>query len=329
MPNRRPSIQAALRTNRELGKLFARLGTAEHPRGKVLVAYRNARRALRDVLRQRAPAIAPGAWLGARFEAQEVMSGLKDSVRTVADTTLTAAVELGWQQAEVEARVWELEPLMPYIDTMAMTNAWVGIVEQQERLILATLATGADPALILGSDTTVGLLRPDTVTREGAHWLAVAAGLALIGALQPAMQGTGRAWGKQAIAAIDAVTTECCLRVHGQVVPENKPLHTTGSPAFAEWQNWSPFHWNCRTSVGMVPLDEADDDLTAMLLEQSAGEQEKRRDARLRIAEIMDALVGKNTIPNARRRADDTKAITKLREELLALRQRGGYTTGG
>jgi len=320
MPNRRPSIRAALRTNRELGKLFARLGTAEHPRGKVLVAYRNARRALRDVLRRPGPMMT--------LEAREVIAGLKDSVRTVADTTLNRARALGWKQAEIEARVWGLEPLMPYVDTVAMTGAWTGVIEQQERGILATLATGADPALILGSDTTVGLLRPDTVTREGARWLATAAGLALIGALQPAVQASGRAWGKQAIAAIDAVTTECCLRVHGQIVPVDKKFHTIGSPAWADYQDWSPFHWNCRTSVGMVPLDEADDDLTAMLLAQSAGEQEKRAAARARIAEIMDALVDKGTIPSARRRADDTKAIIELREELLALRQRGGYATG-
>jgi len=329
MPNRRPSIQAALRTNRELAKLFARLGTAEHPRGKALVAYRNARRALRDVLRRHGAAMTLEAWLGARYGAQEVMAGLKDSIHAVVDDTLNAAVELGWQQATVEARTWKLEPLMPFIDTVTMTNAVVGIVEQQERGILATLATGADPALILGGDTTVGLLRPDTVTREGAHWLATAAGLALIGALRPAMESSGRKWGKQAIAAIDARTTECCLRVHGQIVPEDKPFHTTGSPAFADYQNWSPFHWNCRTSIGMVPLDEADDDLTAMLLEQSAAEQEKRRDAKMRISEIMDELVSKDTIPDARRRKDDTEAITKLREELLALRQRGGRGAGG
>lgn len=322
MSNRRPSIQAALRTNRELGKLFAKLGTAKHPRGKVLMAYRNARRALGDVLGRQA-----SLTLTYYLEVQEVMIGLRDSVRAVADTTLTAAVDLGWRQAEVEARVWELQPLMPYVNTTAMIETLIGIVEQQERVILATLATGADPAPILGDDTTnSGILgHGHLVTREGAHWLATAAGLALIGALKPAIESSGRAWGKQAIAAIDAVTTECCLRVHGQIVPEDKPFHTTGSPAFAEYQDWPDFHWNCRTSGTVVPLNEADDDLTAMLLEQSAGEQEKRQDARLRIIEIGDSLVGKNTIPDARRRADDTKAITKLREELLALRQRGGY----
>jgi len=326
MPSRRSSISAALRTNRELGKLFAKLGTAAHPRGKVLVAYRSARRALRTVLRQRALAIKQGAWLGAHWEAREVMSGLKDSVRVAADTTLDRARALGWKQAVIEGRVWNIEPQMQYVDTVAMTDAIVSVVEQQERAILATLATGADPALILGGDTTVGLLRPDTVIREGTHWLATAAGLALIGALRPAMQATGRAWGKQAIAAIDGVTTECCLRVHGQIVPEDKKFHTTGSPAFAEYQDWPDFHWNCRTSGTMVPLDEADDDLTEILLKQSEDEQGKRQDARLRITEIMETLVGKGTIPDARRRTDDTEAMTELREELLALRQRGGYS---
>ena len=320
MPNRRPSIRAALRTNRELGKLFAKLGTAEHPRGKVLVAYRNARRALRDVLGRPGPMMI--------LEAREVMAGLKDSVQVVADTTLAAALDLGWKQAEVEARIWELEPLLPFVDTVAMTDAWIAVIDQQEHSILATLATGADPALILGSDTAVGLLRPDTVTREGAHWLTVAIGLALRGALGPSMQASGREWGKQPVASVDANTTECCLRVNGQVVRENAKFHTTGSPAYAEWQDWTDFHWNCRTSIVIVPMDEADDDLTAMLLAQSAGEQQKRQDARLRIAEIREALVDKGTIPDARRRKDDTEAMTELREELLALRQRGGYATG-
>lgn len=318
MPSRRSSIRAALRTNRELGKLFAKLGTAEHPYGAILMAYRNARRALRDVLGRQGMAIMP--------EAQEVMRGLKDNVRMVTINLIEEAYAWGLTQAQVEAKVWELGYSVPFVDTGAMSDAVLGVVEQQERAILATLATGADPALILGGDATVGLLRPDTVTREGARWLATAAGLAFIGALQPAMQASGRAWGKQAIAAIDAVTTDCCLGVHGQVVPEKKQFHTTGTPAWADYQDWSPFHWNCRTSVGMVPMDEADDDLTAMLLEQSAGEQEKRRDARLRIAEIREALVGKGAIPDARRRADDTEAMTELREELLALRQRGGYS---
>lgn len=301
-----------------MGKLFAKLGTAEHPRGKVLAAYRNARRALRDVLKRQPPVMI--------LEAREVMGGLRDNVRALADITLAAAVELGWKQAEVEAGVWELEPLMPFVDIAAMTDAWIGVIEQQERGILAILATGADPALILGSDTTVGLLRPDTVIQEGTKWLAIAAGLALRGALQPAMESSGRMWGKQAIAAIGVRTTECCLDVHGQVVPKNKKFHTPRPPAWAEWQDWHPFHWNCRTSVTLVPMDEADDDLTEMLLAQSAGERGKRRDAKARIAEIQEALIDKGAMPDSRKRKDDTAAITELREELLALRQRGGYS---
>lgn len=321
MPNRRPSIRAALRTGDGLGTLFAQLGTAEHPRGTVLAAYRNARRALRDVLRRKSPMVV--------LEAREVMRGLEYSVGETADTALTSAIALGMKQAEVEARVWGLEVSAPLVDFTVMNDAWVGIVEQQERAILATLAIGADPALILGSDTTIGLLNPSPVTREGTSWLSIVAGLALVGALRPAMESSGLRWGKQAIASIDERTTECCLGVHGQVVPEDKPFRTTGTPAFADHQDWSPFHWNCRTSVGMVPMDEADDDLTAKLLGQSKEERVKRREARERIAEIQQELVAKETMPDARRRKDDTAAITELREELLELRQRGGYPEGG
>ena len=38
------SVQLALRTDAELGKLFSRLGTRQAPRGRVLTAYRQARR---------------------------------------------------------------------------------------------------------------------------------------------------------------------------------------------------------------------------------------------------------------------------------------------
>ena len=41
------SVQLALRTDAELGKLFSRLGTRQAPRGRVLTAYRQARRALK------------------------------------------------------------------------------------------------------------------------------------------------------------------------------------------------------------------------------------------------------------------------------------------
>lgn len=56
---------------------------------------------------------------------------------------------------------------------------------------------------------------------------------------------------KQAIATIDENTTDCCLKVHGQIKPLDEPFHLTGTPRFADYLQNPPFHWNCRTSVAL------------------------------------------------------------------------------
>lgn len=54
---------------------------------------------------------------------------------------------------------------------------------------------------------------------------------------------------KQAIAVIQpGVTTETCLRVHGQIQPLDKPYRLTGRPRFADAMMFPSFHWNCRSS---------------------------------------------------------------------------------
>lgn len=57
--------------------------------------------------------------------------------------------------------------------------------------------------------------------------------------------------GKQAIAAVGVNTTDCCLRVHGQVKPVDQPFELVGEPRFADQLMTSPFHWNCRTAIAM------------------------------------------------------------------------------
>lgn len=53
---------------------------------------------------------------------------------------------------------------------------------------------------------------------------------------------------KQAIATIDSRTTDCCLRVHGQIQPLSKPFLLTGTPRFANKVQDPPFHWYCRST---------------------------------------------------------------------------------
>jgi len=76
------------------------------------------------------------------------------------------------------------------------------------------------------------------------------AGSGLTNAIYTAGQG-GQQWKKQVIAAIDERTTDCCLRVHGQVQPLNAPFMLTGTPRFADMMQHPPFHWYCRTAEAL------------------------------------------------------------------------------
>ncbi len=58
-------------------------------------------------------------------------------------------------------------------------------------------------------------------------------------------------WKRQAIAAVDMRTTECCLWVHGQIVEENEPFTLVAEPKFNDEQMNAPFHWNCRTGTSL------------------------------------------------------------------------------
>ena len=56
---------------------------------------------------------------------------------------------------------------------------------------------------------------------------------------------------RQAIAALDERTTDCCLHVHGQIVAMDEPFRLTGTPRFADRMMRAPFHWHCRTGLSL------------------------------------------------------------------------------
>lgn len=81
---------------------------------------------------------------------------------------------------------------------------------------------------------------------------------------------------KQAIAAIGGNTTDCCLRVHGQIQPVDKPFKLTGSPRFADEMQYCPFHWRCRTSISMYhPMFEQSGLTTASMRASAAAQLAK------------------------------------------------------
>lgn len=78
---------------------------------------------------------------------------------------------------------------------------------------------------------------------------------------------------KMAMAVIDRRTTNCCLRVHGQIQPNNKPFILTGYPSFDSKMMQPPFHWNCRTSVityvdRIIPLKEQQKNMRSLAISE-------------------------------------------------------------
>ena len=272
MPDREATIHAAERTTRGLRVIVGRLGTKEHPRGRILSAYRNAHRALRDVLRRVRGAQAIG-------EAREVLEALRREVLAAGETALGSAVVLGRKQAEVEAEVWELGPLgIQTPNTRAALEGWIGTVDSQTAYAVAAIATEVDPVLILGDDARAGRLRYSDVTRAGAQWVTWTVMQALMLALEEPSVRSGIVWDKQVIAAIDERTTDCCLQAQGQIVPYDSDFKLTGTPRYADELPWTPFHDYCRTSVVQVPHEFAEDDLTQQMRAAARAELQAREE---------------------------------------------------
>jgi hypothetical protein len=264
----RQAIQVALEVNDQIGETVARfIGTAHHPRGRLLAAYRNARRALAGNLR---PA-----------DAREILNGLRSeatgAVQEALASGVTGGLAAGRRSLEIY-RVSEVSAATPGLERAGLT-AVTAVLDGQILAIQAMIDAGiADEALILGDENRVGLLSPAPVQRESARWIA----LATVGALAlVASRGTassGRTYFKQAVAAIDERTTNCCLLVNGQVQPQNKPFVLNGTPRFADKIDHPPFHHHCRTAEALVEDADADDEYTREMRDAARAELTAREE---------------------------------------------------
>ena len=229
----RAAARAALRVDDELRGIFARLGSAEHPNGRVLRTYRVARRSLRA-----SGGLQPGA-------VAETLGELKRAMREIGSEALSAAAQAGAKSARAQLDAYRLIGRPAAYDWSSALTAWLASVESQAAAVQAAVLTGAEPELIVGDETQPGMLNPSGPLRDGAKWAAIvaqAAWWAWIEASNARRDGPD-ALDKQAVAAIDERTTECCLLVHGQIVPLDEDFTLTGRPRFADKLQWTPFHW--------------------------------------------------------------------------------------
>jgi hypothetical protein len=199
--------------------------------------------------------------------AAEVMAGLRSSLRAdlraeFRDMNLfgqrEASRQMGFYGVQAEAQPYALSG---QIDSAL--EAVISKVDGQSLTIKAMILTGADKAQIVGDESRTGALRPSDVVAAATFW---AASLAWTGFdYWSSQQSDGVKFKKQALAALDNRTTDCCLRVHGQIQPMDKPFILTGSPRYADEMDWPAFHSYCRTS-GVLYLEEYDLGITERLL---------------------------------------------------------------
>lgn len=270
----RENVRLAERTGNDLKRLFDRLGNTDHPRGFVTSAYRTLLTSL-----------AAGA-INSPFAAREMFVATRRGLESDLRLTLTDSAELGAEQAAKELDAWGLSVAqyaaagLPLIRNA--TETILTAYDQQANAAYTMIEAGdIDRAEILGDDTRMGLLTVSPVLLAATRWIVTAQSYAQSDRTEQTIERNGQRveqYGLQAIAAIDDKTTDCCLQVHGQIIPVNGKFNLTGTPRFADEMAAPPFHYNCRTATALVKLDEQDDDLTRIMQAAATTEIEARRD---------------------------------------------------
>lgn len=269
----RSQLEASIRLGEQWGRtlrgITARLGTKQYPDGQMVRAYRNARRAMGRVLEESSQP------LQRILGATDVMTGLRQSVESIAMEALNAGERLGRTMAQGNAGIYRLPysegENLPSINATvsASRDIVVAHVERQDAYTRALILSESEDEEILGRDDSPGIFNPSGVVRDTDHWAADIAsqtfGLLLfwmLGQMGPAAPR----FEKVAIAIRDLRTTETCQNVDGQSVPVDQPFDLNGwSPAYADQMMWPPFHPFCRTGVAIALTEDIE--LLAGLLE--------------------------------------------------------------
>ena len=303
------TIAAALRTNKALARLFDKMGNTKHPRGRILAAYRQARQAIRG------SADSP-------YRVRLILEELERSLRAIMAELLAGAVEAGVQQGRADLEAHDLPAAgMGDITRLSFDAAegWGAVLDGQLSAIYAMVLMGAaDEAMLLGGEDRLGMLTPLPVISEGTRWLGMAAtdGARRVVDRSVERAGVQDEYMRQAIAAIDERTTDCCLRVHGQTTTIDGDFTLTGTPRFADRLHGPPFHWNCRTAVALVRRQDTDDELSQEMRDAANAELKARAEAQSHIDDLKKQLADLGKAPDVRIRKDDTQQVKALRNKL-------------
>ena len=277
------AIKNALDTSDDIDTLFAKMGSAAHPRGAIVALYRSAVREIDQNLDN------PTA-------VREILQSLRTRLIMAYTQLLNDAASAGSARGERDIVITDLAQAgtpdaNPSNIVQSARAAIEAVVDSQIKQIYAQINMGADKAVIVGDEGRVGLLSPAVALLVGRQLIAavvnrskserlIAAATNVRGIVLPSTSQLARVgvYKRQAIAAIDERTTDCCLRVNGQIVGLDEMFKLTGTPRFADKLTDPPFHDACRTSVALIHEDDVDDKLTREIREASQAEIKARED---------------------------------------------------
>lgn len=251
------AVRAAVKANAVMEREFLRV------EGSLGAAYLTARKALMASLPDKGQPT-----LGQMQEANIILAVLRGTVRQATVEALGRGERVGVMVLDKQMAAYgetipdrELRPDQVTSLRRTAVQAAVAQVDQQILSVQALLLSGGGVVDVLGGESRAGIIKPSPVVSTAALWTAHMAGTAFLGYLE-ARRGRGaRDFDKQAIAALDGRTTECCLNVHGQFRDLDEPFKLTGTPRFSDERDQPPFHWYCRTAMALY-RDEFDDGLT-------------------------------------------------------------------
>lgn len=260
------AIASALVTGDKLLTLFEALGSKLQPTRGVWAVYGMARQTLAGHLHD-------------TRTVNRTLAQLRETAHAIAEKNILAAVRAGERQAARELAIYDVGgrgagdgETDKLIDAAML--ALDAELDAQLAQVRALAMTGADEVLILGDASRVGILRASDWVSVVIAWLTNVAAAAYSKNIESAAQNarSDGEWMKQAIAAIDARTTDCCLRVSGQTVPLKGKFKLTGTPRYADEMDGPPFHAYCRTATALVRAQDAQDDLTRRMQDSAQAE---------------------------------------------------------
>lgn len=271
------AIRSGLRMNQRMGELFADIGNSANPEGRIAALYSDARFAIIG-------ALAGGAAISV---IQGILDRLKRDVQREIAAIFNSSINLGVEEARWQLELYDANILGGINLTTEKDSAMRAIMarfDAQHAAMLALLTVDASDEQIIGDETRNGVFNWLEIVEAIAYWAAFLVWQAYDNMIENSRNSAGNKIEnlfKMAVAVIDDRTTDCCLRVHGQIQPLDGMFKLTGTPRFADEMDYPAFHRYCRTGTVLYsPELDPGGVQRAKLLEETKQELKAREDAK-------------------------------------------------